>query len=157
MFIYGHVSAYPAWSVRKSGRPRVSAIFDLLILFPQPGFFFLVNVFCFWPWAVFWWLQLLLRRRCNCCNFLCVSSANALNFDVGQMLALLVAVLSCFYYFFWCCGSCRLDFNWFFFEQLAKIGGKFFVLRSERRCCSKAKVYSSKNHDHELTLQFSCI
>jgi len=45
----------------------------------------------------------------------------------------------------------------FFFEQLAKIGGKFFVLRSERRCCSKAKVYSSKNHDHELTLQFSCI
>lgn len=96
MLIYGHVSAYPAWSVRKSGRPQVSAIFDLLILFLQRGFFFflLLQCFfllfwpmCFWPGATFWWQQLLRRRCCNCCNFLCVSSANALNFDVGQMLS----------------------------------------------------------------------
>jgi len=63
MFIYGHVSAYPAWSVRKSGRPRVSAIFDLLILFPQPAFLlffpFLANVFFLARGNFF--------GGCNCC------------------------------------------------------------------------------------------
>jgi len=69
-----------------------------------------------------------------------VSSANALNFDVGQMLALLVAVLL---FFFVATASVVLIL--IDFLQLAKIGGKIFVLSSERTCCYGVKVYHNRN------------